>query len=92
MGSNIKRDYKATFQKKAETVSRHNSMDCKVFALKIQYNKTNYQQRLYLSWIFIEAKWDYNSCIAYGKESKDNKPWKKEYKSKTVIHFDKDHT
>ena len=86
-----KRDYKAQFQKQAETIARHASMDCKVVELKIQYNKTNQQQRLYLSWIFIEAKWDYNSCIAYGKESKENKPWKKDCKSKTVIHFDKDH-
>lgn len=85
------RDYKAQFQKKAETAARHASMDCKVFELKIQYNKTNVQQRLYLSWIFIEAKRDYNSCIAFGKESKGNKPWKKDCKSKTVIHFDKDH-
>lgn len=85
------RDYKAQFQKKDETIARHNSMDCKVIELKVQYNKTNIQQRLYLSWIFVEAKWDYNSCIAYGKESKENKPWKKECKSKTVIHFDKDH-
>ena len=86
-----KRDYKAQFQKKAETIARHNSMDCKVFELKIQYNKTNLQQRLYLSQIFIEAKRDYNSCIAFGKENKDNKPWKKDCKSKTVIHYDKDH-
>ena len=76
--SNINnQDYKAIFQKQAENIARHASMDCKVFELKIQYNKTNVQQRLYLSWIFIEAKRDYNSCIAYGKESKENKPWKK---------------
>lgn len=89
--TNTKRNYAVTFQSKAETIARHNSMDCKVIELKIQYNKTNLSQKDYLSWIFIEAKRDYNSCIAYGNENKENKPWKKECKSKTVIHFDKDH-
>ncbi len=84
------RDYKAQFRKKAETASRRASlMDVKVFQLKIQTNRLNQTQKQFLNNVFLEAKWYYNSCIAFGK-IEGNKPYKNDYKSKTVTHYDKD--
>lgn len=62
------RDYKAQFQKKAENAARRASqMDVKVFQLKIQANHLNQTQSNFLNTIFLEAKRNYNSCIAFGK-------------------------
>ena len=61
-----------------------------VFQLKIQYNKLNETQRKFLNRLFIEAKWWYNDCIAFGRENNENKPWKNDYKKKSVVHYDKD--
>lgn len=62
------RDYKTQFQKKAENAARRASlMDIKVFQLKIQSNHLNQTQKQFLNNIFLEAKWYYNSCIAFGK-------------------------
>jgi hypothetical protein len=84
------RDYKAQFQKKAETAARRASqMDVKVFQLKIQSNHLNQTQSNFLNIIFLEAKWYYNSCIAFGKVE-GNKPYKNDCKAKTVVHYDKD--
>ena len=88
--SNTKRDYKAQFQKKAENAARRASlMDIKVFELKIQSNRLNQTQKQFLHNIFLEAKWYYNSCIAFGK-IEGNKPYKNDCKAKTVVHYDKD--
>ena len=88
--SNTTRDYQIQFQKQAENAARRASlMDLKVFQLKIQSNHLNQTQKQFLNNIFLEAKWYYNSCIAFGK-IEGNKPYKNNYKSKTVIHYDKD--
>ena len=88
--NNTKRDYKAQFQKKAENAARRASlMDVKVFELKIQANHLNQTQKQFLHNVFLEAKWYYNSCIAFGK-IEGNKPYKNDYKAKTVVHYDKD--
>ena len=88
--NNTSRDYKAQLQKKAENAARRASMmDVKVFQLKIQANHLNQTQKQFLHNVFLEAKWYYNSCIAFGK-IEGNKPYKNNYKSKTVIHYDKD--
>ncbi len=85
------RDYKEQFRKKAETASRRASTMCvKVFQLKIQENKCNEVQEKFLNHLFIEAKWYYNDCVAFGKSSEENKPWKNDYKKKSVVHYDKD--
>lgn len=84
------RDYKTQFQKKAENAARRASlMDIKVFQLKIQSNHLNQTQKQFLNNIFLEAKWYYNSCIAFGK-IEGNKPYKNDCKAKTVTHYDKD--
>ena len=84
------RDYKAQFQKQAENVARRAlTMDVKVFQLKIQSNHLNQTQKQFLNNVFLEAKWYYNSCIAFGK-IEGNKPYKNDCKSKTVTHYDKD--
>ena len=84
------RDYKAQFQKKAENVARRvKTMDVKVFQLKIQSNHLNQTQKQFLNNVFLEAKWYYNSCIAFGR-IEGNKPYKNDCKSKTVTHYDKD--
>lgn len=86
-----KRDYKEQFQKKAENARRRKeTMDTKVFQLKIQENKCNEVQEKFLNHLFIEAKWYYNDCVAFGKSSEENKPWKNDYKKKSVVHYDKD--
>ena len=88
--NNTKRDYKAQFQKKAENAARRASlMDIKVFQLKIQSNHLNQTQKQFLHNVFLEAKWYYNSCIAFGK-IEGNKPYKNDCKAKTVVHYDKD--
>ena len=85
------RDYKEQFRKQAETASRRASEMCvKVFQLKIQDNKLNETQKKFLHDLFLEAKWWYNDCIAFGKESEENKPWKNDCKKKSVVHYDKD--
>ena len=84
------RDYKAQFQKKTETVARRAlTMDVKVFQLKIRQNKLTKSQIEFLVKIFLEGKWYYNSCIAFGK-IEGNKPWENDTKKTTVIHLDKD--
>ena len=86
-----KRDYKEQFRKKAENARRRKeTMDTKVFQLKIQYNKLNETQKKFLLDLFLEAKWWYNDCVAFGKESEENKPWNNDYKKKSVVHYDKD--
>ena len=88
--NNTSRDYKAQFQKKAENAARRASlMDVKVFQLKIQSNHLNQTQKQFLHDVFLEAKWYYNSCIAFGK-TEGNKPYKNDSKTKTVVHYDKD--
>lgn len=88
--SNTTRDYQSQFQQQSENATRRASlMDLKVFQLKIQSNHLNQTQKQFLNNIFLEAKWYYNSCIAFGK-IEGNKPYKNDYKSKTVVHYDKD--
>ena len=87
---NTPRDYKAQFQRKAENAARRASqMDVKVFQLKIQSNHLNQTQKQFLHNVFLEAKWYYNSCIAFGK-IEGNNPYKNDCKAKTVVHYDKD--
>ena len=86
-----KRDYKEQFRKKAETALERSLNKCvKVFTLKIQENKCNQTQLEFLKNIFLEAKWYYNDCIAFGKSDEGNKPWNNDAKKKSVVHYDKD--
>ena len=86
-----KRNYSETFRKQKENAQRRkDNMDIRVFELKIDYSHCNKEQKDYLKTVFIEGKWFYNAAIAFGESSSDNKPWKYDYKKKTVIHFDKD--
>ena len=63
---------------------RHNAerraltMDVKVFQLKIRENKLTKSQIEFLVKVFLEGKWYYNSCIAFG-QIEGNKPWEKRY-------------
>lgn len=67
-----KRDYNEQFRKQTENARRRASEMCvKVFQLKIQENKCNETQRKFLEKIFVEAKWYYNDCIAFGKEREE---------------------
>lgn len=80
---------KAFETKKQNTERRALTMDVKVFHLKIRENELNKTQTKFLINVFLESKWYYNSCIAFGK-LEGNQPWKNDYKKKTVVHFDKD--
>ena len=85
-----KRNYITQFAKQKEQQEAKKHKTCKTISIKIQANKLNTTQREYLRRIFLEAKWDYNARIAFGKSSSDAKPWKADTKSTTVIHLDKD--
>lgn len=76
--------------KKQNAARRALTMDVKVFQLKIRQNKLTKSQIEFLVKIFIEGKWYYNSCIAFGK-IEGNKPWENDTTKKTVVHLDKDH-
>ena len=85
-----KRDYTEQFECQRKRQEARKLKTCKTVSVKIQANKLNATQREYLTRIFLEAKWDYNSRVAFGKSSPDAKPWKANTKSTTVVHFDKD--
>lgn len=52
-----KRDYKEQFRKKAENARRRKeTMDTKVFQLKIQYNKLNETQKKFLLDLFFRSQ------------------------------------
>ena len=85
-----KRDDSEQFARQKERQEARRLKACKTVSVKIQANKLNATQREYLTRIFLEAKWDYNARIAFGKSSPDAKPWKADTKSTTVIHLDKD--
>ena len=85
-----KRDYTDQFARQKERQEARRLKACKTVSVKIQENKLNATQREYLTRIFLEAKWDYNARVAFGKSSPDAKPWKADTKSTTVIHLDKD--
>lgn len=80
---------KAFETKKQNAERRALTMDVKVFQLKIRENKLTKSQIEFLSKIFLEGKWYYNSCIAFG-QIEGNKPWENDTKKTTVIHYDKD--
>ena len=80
---------KAFETKKQNAERRALTMDVKVFQLKIRQNKLTKSQIEFLVKVFLEGKWYYNSCIAFG-QIEGNKPWENDTKNKTVIHFDKD--
>ena len=84
------RDYTKQFERQRARQEARRLKACKTVSVKIQANKLNATQREYLTRIFLEAKWDYNARVAFGKSSPDAKPWKADTKSKTVIHLDKD--
>ena len=46
-----------------KTKKRRKSQCCKVFELKLQYNKLNKIQKQFLNRIFLEAKWMYNEIL-----------------------------
>lgn len=85
-----KRDYSEQFERQRKRQEARRLKACKTVSVKIQANKLNATQREYLTRIFLEAKWDYNARVAFGKSSPDAKPWKADTKSTTVIHLDKD--
>ena len=85
-----KRDYTEQFERQRERQEARRLKTCKTVSVKIQANKLNATQREYLTRIFLEAKWDYNARVAFGKSSPDAKPWKADTKSTKVIHLDKD--
>ena len=85
-----KRDYSEQFARKRERQEARKLKACKTVSVKIQENKLNATQREYLTRIFLEAKWDYNSRVAFGRSSRDAKPWKADTKSTMVNHLDKD--
>ena len=85
-----KRDYSEQFECQRKRQEARKLKACKTVSVKIQANKLNATQREYLTRIFLEAKWDYNARVAFGKSSPDAKPWKADTKSTTVIHLDKD--
>ena len=75
--------------KKQNAERRALTMDVKVFQLKIRQNKLTKSQIEFLVKIFLEGKWYYNSCIAFG-QIEGNKPWNNDTKKTTIIHLDKD--
>ena len=75
--------------KKQNAERRALTMDVKVFQLKIRQNKLTKSQIEFLVKVFLEGKWYYNSCIAFGK-IEGNKPWGNDTKKTTVVHYDKD--
>lgn len=85
-----KRDYSEQFERQRKRQEARRLKACKTVSVKIQANKLNATQLEYLTRIFLEAKWDYNARVAFGKSSPDAKPWKADTKSTTVIHLDKD--
>ena len=87
---NPSRDYSEQFERQRQRQEARKLKACKTVSVKIQENKLNATQKEYLSRIFLEAKWDYNARVAFGKSSPDSKPWKADTKSTSVIHLDKD--
>ena len=85
-----KRDYSEQFERQRKRQEARRLKACKTVSVKIQANKLNTTQREYLTRIFLEAKWDYNARVAFGRSSPEAKPWKADTKSTTVIHLDKD--
>ena len=85
-----KRDYTDQFARQKERREARRLKACKTVSVKIQANKLNATQREYLTRIFLEAKWDYNARVAFGRSSPEAKPWKADTKSTTVVHLDKD--
>ena len=85
-----KRNYTEQFERQRARQEARRLKACKTVSVKIQENKLNATQREYLTRIFLEAKWDYNSRVAFGNSSPESKPWKADIKSTTVIHLDKD--
>ena len=85
-----KRDYTEQFERQRARQEARKLKACKTISVKIQENKLNATQKEYLTRIFLEAKWDYNARVAFGKSSSEAKPWKADTKSTTVIHLDKD--
>ena len=85
-----KRDYSEQFERQRKRQEARRLKACKSVSVKIQANKLTATQREYLTRIFLEAKWDYNSRVAFGRSSPEAKPWKADTKSTTVIHLDKD--
>ena len=85
-----KRDYTVQFARQRERREARRLKACKTVSVKIQANKLNATQREYLTRIFLEAKWDYNARVAFGRSNPEAKPWKADTKSTTVIHLDKD--
>jgi len=49
---------------KNETKARHENMDCKVFELKIDYDKLSKEKLNHLNKMFTEAKWQYNYMLS----------------------------
>ena len=73
----------------AATKLRRKSMTCRVFTVKVQYNKLSRLQREQLSGQFREAKWIYNSMLSQSKDGKDIFSFT-EKDFVTVDHLDKD--
>ena len=57
--ASIKEAMKTTHEKRKSQV-------CRVYMLKIQYNKLSARQKEDLKMLFVEAKWLYNDILNYG--------------------------
>ena len=69
------------------TYEKRRSQECRVFKVKIQRSSLSRSQMDQFQMLFIEAKWCYNSMIAF---MKDNDISDYDTKAKTVVHKDKD--
>ena len=70
------------FEKKLETIERHNQMDCRVFEIKIDQSRLNKNQKEFLNMTFLEAKWFYNHLL---NKSKTEDIFKMNTKSNFVV-------
>ena len=59
---------------KATKLKRQNQL-CKVFDVKIQYNKLSKRQKHELKMLFVEAKWLWNDCLNYCNQDPTNTPF-----------------
>ena len=73
-----------------ETKARRANQCCKVFSVKIQYNKLNASQKETLKMMFVEAKWIYNHILNLSKNNDIDIFLLKYTDLNEIKHFDKD--
>lgn len=77
-------------QTKYATISRHASMLCRTFDVKIQANKLSKQQKEALETIFLEQKWYKNYILNWCEQDKNNRITKFNTKQNQITKKDKD--